>query len=415
MKKQNVNKKNNCAPALKLILILILISIVASCKKKSAEEITIMSGNFRQSVIETGELQAVNASFIFMPEINYIYGYNFKIIGLAEHGKSVQKGDSVVKIDASSIYKYIIEKQEALENELASSNKQKVQLENAMQDLRAQFKNEQAAFDLKKLEVDRSSFESENKRKVKQLEFRQAEIRLNKINRSLNLKPRLDSLDRRIQQIQVSQKELELAIAKETLTIMLIRSPLDGIFEVESNYRTGQTLKVGDEMYTGSMIASIPDLRKMKVKTSVHETEIKKIKDGMKVIVRLDALPSVAFHGVVTAIAKTCSDNRQYWEENVDKEKVFNIEVVIEESDLRLKPGMTVSCEYICYESDKDLFVPNRSLLSEKKHSYIFIKRRGSVKKVEVVKGPSNTYYTVIKGVVKSGQSLELPENVIPN
>jgi HlyD family secretion protein len=394
---------------------IILLAFLSACGKKTSEEFTVLSGPFLQTVTETGELHAVNASYITMPEINYIYGYNFKIIGLAEHGKSVHKGDSVVKIDPSSIYKYILEKQEALENELASENKQKVQLENSMQDLKAQFKNEQAAFDLKKLEVGRFIFESETKRKVKELEFRQAEIRLNKIKRSLALKPWLDSLDRRIQQIKVIQKESELQVARETLKKMLIQSPLDGIFEVETSWRTGQTIKVGDEVYLGNMLAKIPDLRWMKVKTSINENEIRKVKEGMKVIVRLDALPSVAFHGVISEISRTCSDNRQYWEEDLDKKKVFNIQVVITESDLRLKPGMTVSCEYICYESKKDIFVPNKCLLSENKHSYIFVKRRGSVRKVEVVKGPSNTYYTIIKGDVKSGQSLELPENVIPN
>lgn len=393
----------------------IFFAISVSCRKGSPDDITVMSGTFRQSITETGELQAVNASFIFMPKINYIYGYNFKIVGIAEHGKTVHKGDSIVKLDPSSIHKYIIEKQEALENELASANKQKVQIENNMQDLKAQLKNEQAAYDLKKLEVDRFSFESETKRKVKELEFQQSDIKLNKVKRSLALKPFLDSLDQRIQQIRVIQKENELLQAREALTKMLIYSPLDGIFEAETNWRTGQTIRVGDEVYLGNMIASIPDLTKMKVKTSVHETEIKKVKNGMKVIVRLDALPSVPFHGVITEIGKTCADKREYWEQDLAEEKVFKIDVLISESDLRLKPGMTVSCEFICYESDKEMYVPNNSLYSENKHTYLFLKRKGSVRKVEVEKENSNTWYTIIKGDVKPGQRLELPENVITN
>ena len=75
-----------------------------------------MKGPFRQSVIETGELQAVNASYLNMPRINYIYGYNFKILGLAEHGKNVHKGDPVIKVDPSSVQKFIIDRSESLEN-----------------------------------------------------------------------------------------------------------------------------------------------------------------------------------------------------------------------------------------------------------------------------------------------------------
>ena len=182
-----------------------------------------MKGHFSQSVIETGELQAVNASFLSMPRINYIYGYNFKIIGLAEHGKNVHKGDPVITVDPSSVQKFIIERSEALENEIASANKLRAQITNNLQDLRAQLRNEQASYDIKKLELERSGFESVGIKRVIELEFRQAEIKLKKIKRNLELKPKLDSLDLRIQQIKVAQKENELKAAQEALTKMVVR------------------------------------------------------------------------------------------------------------------------------------------------------------------------------------------------
>jgi hypothetical protein len=378
---------------------------MSSCRKSARDEYTVMSGHFRQTVTETGELVAVNASYISMPRINYIYGYNFKIIGLAEHGKNVNKGDSVVKVDPSSIYKYIIEKQESLENEHAAATKQGVQMENNRQDLSAQLKNEQAAFDLKKLEVERFRFESETKRKVKELEFRQAEIRLNKVKRSLSVQPALDSLDKRIQAIRVIQRKSELAAAEETLKQMLIRSPGEGIFQVDLNRRTGQTLRVGDEIYLGAMIASIPDIRKMKVMTIINESDINKVRTGNKVIVRLDALPSVPFNGVISELSKICTEQ--------NNEKVFKVQVKISESDIRLKPGMTVSCEFICYESDNELFVPNKCIYTENKHSYIFLKKGGAVRKLEVSCGPSNIYHTIVAGDIRSGQRLELPETFL--
>ena len=96
-----------------------------------------------------------------------------------------------------------------------------------------------------------------------------------------------------------------------------------------------------------------------------------------------------------------------------DKKKIFPAEVLITESDLRLKPGMTVSCEYITYESDNEMYVPNNCILQENKHCYVFVKKRGSVRKTEVKTGPSNNTFTVVSGEIKEGQSLELPENII--
>lgn len=382
-------------------LFMILISL--SCKKGADDEFSVKSGSFRQSVIETGELMAVKASYIVMPQINWQYGYQFKIVGLVENGKNVQKGDSVVSVDASSIYKFILDREAMLENEIAASKKQKVEMENKIQELNAQLKSEQASFDLKKLELDRIQFETENKRKIKELEFQQATIRLNKIKRNLDLRPKLDSYDRIIQDIKVIQREVEIKNAKETLDMMVIRSPQDGLFQVKTNWN-GQNVKLGDNAYLGSMIASIPDIRKMKVNTYVNEADIRKVSEGMKAIVRLDALPSVPFNGTVTNISKICTAR--------ETKKVFEIVVEIPETDLRLKPGMTVSSEFICYESEKELFVPNKCLLKEKGRSYVITGKGKLPDKVEVEAGPANSNYTIIKGDIKVGQKLVPFENI---
>ena len=392
----------------KFILFLSLIYLSISCNNGTQEVFTVMSGSFRQSIIQTGELQAVKASFIPMPDIDWQYGYQFKIIGLAEHGKIVHKGDSIIKLDPSSVYKFIIEREDMLENELADAKKQVVQSENNIQELNAQLKSEQAAYDLKKLEVDRSKFDTDPKKRITELEFQQETIKLNKVKRNLDLKPKFDDFDRHIQRIKVAQRQNELNNAKEALKLFLLGSPLDGIFQVAVNdwADNPQMWKVGDTPYQGQILASIPDVTRMRVKTYINESDVKRVYKGMKAIVRLDALPSVPFSGSITDISKICVAR--------DKEKVFNIVVEIDESDLRLKPGMTVNCEYILYESDKNMFVPNNCLLKERGHSYIFLKKGGSVRKVEVQAGAVNINHTVITGEVKPGQKL-MPFNDVLN
>jgi multidrug efflux pump subunit AcrA (membrane-fusion protein) len=387
------------------LLLAVLYLIPISCNKTQESRYSVMKGPFRRSVIETGELQAVNASFLGMPRINYIYGYSFKIIGLAEHGKNVHKGDSVIRVDPSSVQKYIIERSESLENEIASMNKLRAQITNNLQDLRSQLRNEQASYDIKKLGVEKSGFEAVGIRRVIELEFRQAEIKLRKIQRNLERKPKLDSLDLRIQQIKVFQKENELKAAQETLTKLVVTSPLDGIFVVEENWRTGQMIRVGDEVFIGAPVARIPDIRAMKVKGYMMENDISNIKPGLNVIVRLDALPSVPFHGTISTIGKVCIER--------DEKKVFPIDVIISESDLRLKPGMTVSCEYITYEGQDEMYVPNNCILEENKHFYLFARKRGKLRKTEIKTGPSNNMFTIVSGDLSQGQSLELPENLL--
>lgn len=387
------------------LITIVLLLLPTSCNKSKQNGYTVLKGPFKQSVIETGELQAVHSSTMTMPRINSIYGYNLKIIGLAEHGKNVKKGDQVIIVDPSSVQKYIIEKSESLENEIASANKLKTEIVNNMQDLRAQLRNEQASFDIKKLELEKSAFESAGIKKVIELEFRQAEIRLNKIKRKLERRPEQDALDNRIQGIKVSQKENELKAARETLEQLIVCSPLDGIFVVEKSYRTGQTIKVGDEMYIGYAVARIPDIRTMMVNGIIQENDISRIKPGLDVIVRLDALPSVPFKGKINNVSRVCIEK--------EGKKVFLTEVLISESDPRLKPGMTVSCEYITYSGENEIYVPNNCIIEENRHFYIFIRKRGKIRKTEVKTGPSNNMYTIVSGDLESGQYLVLPENIL--
>jgi hypothetical protein len=100
----------------------------------------------------------------------------------------------------------------------------------------------------------------------------------------------------------------------------------------------------------------------------------------------------------VNKISRICTER--------DEEKIFTTEIIIEDNDIRLKPGMSVSCEYVCYESEDELYVPNKCIISEGSHSYIHVKKGASFEKTEVETGASNSNYTVIKTKLKPGREL---------
>jgi multidrug efflux pump subunit AcrA (membrane-fusion protein) len=371
------------------------------------EELTIMEGYFKQYFTETGELVAIKAVAIPMPPVSYRYGYEFKIVEMVENGSMVNKGDTIIKLDPSTIEKFIISQQESLENEQAAAKKQEVEIRNGMQELEAKLKTELASYNMKKLELEKGQFESDNKKRIKDLQFQQANIKLDRVKRQLEMKPKLNSYDKRIQQIKVLQKEADLDGAQAAIDRMAVTCPEEGLFQVAKsmfNYPR-QDLKVGDAVYRGALMARIPDIKRMKVKTIVNETDFTKISVGTKVIVRMDALPSVPFAGVVSEISRVCLPK--------DEAKVFNVQVVIDESDLRLKPGMTVSCEYICWEAEKVMYVPNKCVFKEGGHAYLFLDKGNKPEKVEVEIGVSNSHHTMIYSDLKPGQKLHSFEFIL--
>ena len=82
-------------------------------------------------------------------------------------------------------------------------------------------------------------------------------------------------------------------------------------------------------LHKGERIGEITNLSKALRQRLVEET--------------LDALPEVPFEGYVSSIGLFCHPK----DPNNPRHKVFDVEVRLLVSDERLKPGMTVSCEYL--------------------------------------------------------------------
>jgi multidrug resistance efflux pump len=293
--------------------------------------------------LETGELAAIN-NHSFVLRRYGPYWYEMRIIGLLEHGTIVNPGDSIIQLDPTEVKRYIIDRESNLETEIANLEKLRVDQDNHINELTSNVKNETATFNLKKIELESSRFETERLRKIKELEFKQAEIALAKEEKKLELNKIVNYNNLKIQEIRVRQIKNEIDNAYKILPMLTLRAPVSGVFQIAYNWRTRTLLKIGDNMYVGNNMANVPELAGMKVQTYINENDFLKINLGQKVAVRLDALPDVAFDGEISYIGKLC---RLRDENKKSRQKVFDVEVRMLNSDPRLKPGMTVSCEYL--------------------------------------------------------------------
>ncbi len=192
--------------------------------------------------------------------------------------------------------------------------------------------------------MEASRFESERLRQIKQLEYEQAVINLEKEKRIYELNKTINSSELIIQEIRVEQIKKEIENAKKLIPLLTLRAPVSGVFQIATNSQNSNRniYKIGDNIYAGNSLAIVPELEFMKVNTQINETDFLKISLNQKVAVRLDAMPKIVFNGEVIYIGKLCRLKDQK-----SRQKVFDVEVKILKSDERLKPGMTVSCEFL--------------------------------------------------------------------
>ncbi|HEC45006.1 MAG TPA: HlyD family efflux transporter periplasmic adaptor subunit [Bacteroides sp.] len=384
------------------ILIGSLLLMLSCGQGEEIRQYSIQQGEFQASLTETGELQAVVAKHIIMPFLGWKYGYRNKITGMVEHGSDVEEGDSVFTLDPSSVMKFLVETENNLELEKAKLNKLLVENSNKDKKLRAQLRHQEANYNMNKLQLEKSQFDSERNKIIQELEFQKAEISLNKIKRSIEYNVQIAEYGRLIQLTRVQQMVNDIENANRALRRLTLYSPNKGILQIAYNRRTRQLYKIGDESYPNRSLASIPDLRRMKATSSVNEVDIGKIKIGQKVIVRLDAFPDLEFNGEISSIGKLSHSKTR--ESNI---KIFDLEVLIEENDNKtMKPGMTVSCEIIYSEFEEVLYVSNDCISREKGQYLVQLTRKGDVIKIPVDIGPQNNSHTVIYGDIEKGQKV---------
>lgn len=318
--------------------------LLASCGKKARHEDQAVNDDSLR-LMETGELAASETKAFVLPIFGR-YWYRMKIIKIVEHGTIVHKGDSIIEFDPSEIQKYIIEKGNSLVKEKASLENLKISQSNTISEMEADQKSLEATFNLKKLEMEYVKFESKKTQKIKELQFEQAKINYKKSLRNMKYTRIINKNNLKIQEMRVRQLEKKVNDAKGTVKKLVMYSTTDGIFQISKSRRTKTYYKAGDDVWVGQKLGNVPNLNNMKVETAVNETDITKIKKGQRVIVRMDALPNVEFEGRISNIGLLC----HHYDNSEDERKIFDVDVQLLETDERLKPGMTVSCEFLLKE-----------------------------------------------------------------
>ena len=150
---------------------------------------------------------------------------------------------------------------------------------------------------------------------------------------------------------QVQSDQATLQNAKVQLSYCTIFAPVDGVV-ISRNVDVGQTVAASFNTPTLFQIAN--DLTKMEIDALVSEADIGGVATNQDVTFTVDAYPYRTFRGKVSQVRYGAITNQN----------VINYDCVIgvNNSDLKLLPGMTANVSIIIAERDEVLKVPNAAL-----------------------------------------------------
>lgn len=183
-----------------------------------------------------------------------------------------------------------------------------------------------------------------------------------------------------------AQAALEQATAKAAERT--VKAPSSGSI-VELNAKVGATVTGGmimgeSDTSGGKQCMQIADLSKMKVTVQVGEKDIAKIAVGQSANVTYPAFPDIVSQSTVTAIASVANSDSG---SGSGGSVTFNVDILIEAPDSRLKPGMTAEVSVVTEKLDDVVMVPTMALMTEDgEHYYVNLATDSEGKKARRVK-----------------------------
>ncbi len=436
----------------------------------------VFRGTLRIIVTERGNLESVKT----IDGICELNGYQNKITMLTPEGNHVEKGDIVVRFDASEIEKNVA--QQEIKSKQASSKidttKQEVEIaknkgESEIITAEVEFKlaeltlekyqkgdyvaeteKIQGAIGLKTKEVNearnqleqmtglvKKGFKSASDLRTAQSAFDGRELELKgvkselmvkekfeKVLKSTEFRSKVDSSRSKISQAKatatasVSKANSEYDSAKATFVIedqqlkeMLkqkalttIKAEQSGIvaYANEAWYDSSRQIREGATVYSRQKIFSLPDMSKMQVKVSIHESQIKKIKPGQLAEIRVDAFPNIVIVGKVKTVSQLAASDRGWLSGGVKEyTTIVSIEKMPKEE---LRPGMNSEVKILAGELQSVLIAPVQSVAQHKGKFYAFLVKASGVERKEVKVGEANEYQVEIVEGLSEGDVVAL-------
>lgn len=163
--------------------------------------------------------------------------------------------------------------------------------------------------------------------------------------------------------------EARAANLRDKLTKTVIRAPHDGTLLLR-DLTEGQVITGAAAQNGGTLLGEVADLSLLMVRTNINEIDVARIKLGDHARIRVDSMRSVIMAGAVKRIATSALESGS------DRTRVFPVDVILEEADERLRPGMSATVMFTLARVDDVIAAPLNAVFSTAESArYVFLRK----------------------------------------
>ncbi|MFN7949309.1 MAG: HlyD family efflux transporter periplasmic adaptor subunit [Blastocatellia bacterium] len=381
-----------------------LASIVPDLRSAQAETVqplaVVRRGEIIKTLLADGELRAVRSRTIFASMSD-----EAKITWLPPEGSVIRAGDRLVELDSTAILNKIRDAEErivAAENEIIRTSSQH---ESQLRDLEVQLS--QLWLELEKAKVEaRVPAEVIARRDYqdKQFALQKAKTEYDAQLAKIEQKKKEFASELQVKTIEKQKTERQLEKARGELSSMLIKAPLDGMVIYSDHWNERRKIQVGDVVWGGFPIVSLPDMTEMEVVARINEVDGPKISPGSPARIRLDSYPDNEITGAVKEVSQTAA--KAGW---MAKAKVFTVIISLDKTiSEMMKPGMSAQVAIVTGQSGQQLLVPRAAMKFNGDEATVMRIENGKEQRQVAVTilASDALHYAVASGALKEGDQI---------
>ena len=303
---------------------------------------------------------------------------------LIEEGDSVNKGDLLLTIDDKTIKATVEQREASVRMQQISIERQEAQINN----LEKQWARNKMLHQQKLLDDD--AFEAiSNNREISKIDLKSA-------------------------QESLYQAQAQLAQAQDQLSKTRVYAPINGVI-TSLDIKEGETAIASSTNIAGSSLMTIANPNSVITEVFVDEADVANIALNQTASIVAIAYPDTPISGIVKSIASTAksASGRQGLSFLVKLE-------VLNEQNIRLRPGMSCRAEIFTSESSPVLSIPIQAIITEEKrtqntiHNYVFLADGNAAEKRLIEVGNSDdTFQQVVKGLTAQDSIVVGPNRIL--
>ncbi len=347
-----------------VLLVIVLLNVKFKGKAVSVKVEKVKRGSIKTIVSAPGRISAKN-------EINISSDIMGKLIKLnVDDGDKVRSGEIVAELE-------------------------KTREEAVVESARSSLSSAKASYEMKK-----SSFERRQKLYDKSLISKE--------------QFEADRTDLRVAELTLEERKANYKQAMENLSKTIIRSPINAVV-TRLNVEEGEIVVTGTMNNPGTVLMVLSDLSQMEVECDVDESDIIELELGQATDITVDAFGDTVFQGHVVEISNSGKTSGTGSQEEITN---FEVKVGFDNTDVRLRPGMSASADIISSEEDSALKVPIQSVvergMGEKKREGVFIILEEKTHFKPVTTGiQSEIEMQIIEGVEEGDEVVSGPYSIL--